>query len=351
MKISRRYKKLIFFFCFQNFIFISLISLSHAQSECGYFPATFSFENDNDGSIPNGWVDNSQPNGNVQVIESAGGHKNVVEFTSTSASSSRSQIDHDFSDQASGTLELWMMKSSVNQGGPAVLYLYGVGGPTLMNFIIDDGTERVAYVDPTGAWTSIMGYNYNDDQWFHMRMEWDCTSDTWNLWIDGVQYLINEAFESSRTDTAVDWMRFSSFEGGNPSLYYADAIGFSWDPNYDVGDNLDGEICLTNGGDYFVFIMIIVVSIIAGVLVTGGIIYYKKAQIKPRSHLTRRPLTRPKPTYRPAAPIYRPTVMIRDQPKIEGETIPAKVFCPFCGKPLNQNNKFCDNCGTDLKDE
>jgi len=117
----------------------------------------------------------------------------------------------------------------------------------LMNFIIDEDTlgNYVAYVDPSGAWTPITGYSYSDDRWFHMRFEWDCTSDTWNLWLDGVEYLTDEPFESSRTDTAVDWMMFSSFEGGNAGLYYVDAVGFSWDTNYNVGDNWNEGLLLS----------------------------------------------------------------------------------------------------------
>ena len=139
------------------------------------------------------------------------------------------------------------MKSSTYQTGPAVLYVYGESAGTLMNFIIDDDTfqNEVRYVDPTGAWTNTGYSGYSDDQWFHMRMEWNCTTDTWNLWIDGVQYLTNSAFESSKTDTAVSSMRFSSFELSNTGLYYVDAVSFSWDPNYNVGDNRNEGLLLS----------------------------------------------------------------------------------------------------------
>jgi len=210
---------------------------TYTSAMSGYHPGTFGFDGDANGGVPYGWVDSSQTNGAIQMIQSADGHNKVMELTSTSAALSRSQLDHDFEDRDNGTIELWFYKSSVNQGGPMVLYIYGASAGTLMNFIIDDDvTPGLRYVDPSGSWTDT-GYSYSDDTWIHMRIEWDCTSDTWNLWVDGVQYLTNIAFESSRTDTAVDWMRFSSFEGGNPSLYYVDAVGFSWDPNYNVGDN------------------------------------------------------------------------------------------------------------------
>jgi hypothetical protein len=212
----------------------------------GYYPATYGFENDKNGLSPYDWVDTCEANAYAQVVDSTGTHKKVIELSSTSGSASSVNLENIFVAQNTGTLELWMMKSSANENGPAVIFIYGAAVQTLITLMIDDDAkENIEYIAPSGVYTDIGYSNYSDDKWFHIRIEWNCISDTYSIWIDNIQYLNNTGFQNARTDTAAVSIKLYSYDSSNPALYYIDAVGYSWDPNYNVGDNRNEGLLLS----------------------------------------------------------------------------------------------------------
>ncbi|GAG83487.1 unnamed protein product, partial [marine sediment metagenome] len=72
-----------------------------------------------------------------------------------------------------------------------------------------------------------------------MRIYFSCTTNKYSVWIDGVLKLDDQNFYNDQTATTLDTTQIWSadaYEG------YLDAIGFSWDTDYNIGDNLKGQL-------------------------------------------------------------------------------------------------------------
>ncbi|MFW9879455.1 MAG: hypothetical protein ACFFG0_40785, partial [Candidatus Thorarchaeota archaeon] len=213
-------------------------NITYTDSMDGYFPATYGFENDENDVIPQGWEDYSQTYAYVKVVNGIGGHNKVLECYSGTETASYINLRNYFEPQVNGMIEWWWRKSSI-QSSAGFFMLYGSAGVDLIQIRIDLADGKIMYNDPTGTATDTGYPYYSDDKWIHMRIEFNCSSDTWSLWIDTIKYIDNIAFKLSRIADFVNRSQFWSFDGGNPTLYYVDAIGYSWDPNYNIGDNLN----------------------------------------------------------------------------------------------------------------
>ncbi|MFX1257866.1 MAG: hypothetical protein ACFFAN_08410 [Promethearchaeota archaeon] len=224
---------------------------TYSEPMSGYYLGTFGFESDENGARPKNWRNSCYRNADVQVIDAIGDHNKVLECYSSSSDASCIYIENEFQSQITGTIELWIMKSSANENGPAIIDIRGETTPYLIELRIDDDQkENIEYVNPSGEHENIGYTDYSDDKWIHLKIEWNCTSDTYSVWIDDVQYLDNINFLSSQTDTAINRLMIDSYSTQNPALFYIDAIGYSWDPNYNIGDNLNEGLLLNFENNY-----------------------------------------------------------------------------------------------------
>ena len=111
------------------------------------------------------------------------------------------------------------------------------------NFFLRSGNNNVCrtYSWETGQWRYYDGGVPTDvlaivnNRWYHHKYVFDCATDTWDWYIDGVQYGAGIAFDAVQ-DT-LDNVIIQSRDGHSNYINYFDAIGFSWDPAYTVGDN------------------------------------------------------------------------------------------------------------------
>ena len=72
----------------------------------GYYPATYGFENDENGDVPYGW---NSIGTNVQVIPEEDSHNKVVELHDTDGLNHG--INQSLPDKSSGTIEFWIKNS------------------------------------------------------------------------------------------------------------------------------------------------------------------------------------------------------------------------------------------------
>jgi hypothetical protein len=81
---------------------------------------------------------------------------------------------------------------------------------------------------------------YDANTWTHMRLDFECGSggyeglsaDTFYVYVNGVKF---GPFDFMNPVLGIDQIWFDS--GDDYSTRYIDAIGYSWDPNYNIGDN------------------------------------------------------------------------------------------------------------------
>lgn len=205
-------------------------------TEDGHYPATLSFEHEIEGSIATDWIDNegwddqSNPGQNPTIIDELGGHSKVLQFQNNIFGNGR--IIHNWNTEiTSGTVELWMRNSNFKD----------------VTFMIRDGNDqnsihfRFTTIGNIRIKTSSGHFDidrYTTNKWIHVKFEWDCNED-WHLWVDGKNYnrLIN-GIEFLGTPTAMDSLVIQTEGGYSSQYFYVDAIGYSFDPNYSIGDNL-----------------------------------------------------------------------------------------------------------------
>ena len=208
--------------------------ITYTGADEGNYPGTYGFENDEDGSDPSGWTVD-ETGGTVNVIAEIGGHKKVVEMHDTSASDLIS-LRKDFSTtHESGTVEFYCRDSNI---GLSVYFVLRDSSNTQSVVMMMTG-GYFRYND--GAWNSIVSASSNI--WYHVRIDFECGSggyeglsaDTYYVYINGIKYGAYNFQDSISSNTYF----YSQTSGGHDNYYgYIDAIGYSWDPNYNIGDNL-----------------------------------------------------------------------------------------------------------------
>ena len=203
----------------------------------GYYPATFGFENDDIGDDPEGWIV-EETGGTVQIITSHLGHSNIVELHETS--DSFTEIYDVIGSKASGTVEWWASVNRVDDWFEMGIYDGDSTDGIHMSFA-NDGYLK--YHDGS-AWTVIMSYSAN--MWYHFKVEWDSSTD-WHLWINKSSQDGGIGYSYRNSPSSLDRVRFQISDiGGHQDQYmYADAFGYSWDSNYNIGDNWDEGLLLS----------------------------------------------------------------------------------------------------------
>ena len=83
---------------------------TYAAPMSGYYPASFGFENDDDNSFPDGWIDSDQFGCESKVIASKTGHNKVLQLYDGS-SDYAARSENMFTPQTYGTVELWALYS------------------------------------------------------------------------------------------------------------------------------------------------------------------------------------------------------------------------------------------------
>ena len=217
---------------------------TYTEPDTGYYPGTFGFENDLNGAVPFNWVDTSSPPCYAKIVDGIGGHNKVLEvYGRGQTSSDYAHLFNYFDPQTSGTIEWWWRKSSTLSSCAKFIVSNETTG--LIDFRMD------WYADPGkieyygSGWTNTGYIDYTDDKWIHMKLSFDCTADVYNVTIDGVLYLNNIPFPNGYSPTHISNVKFYTYAAANPTLYYVDAVGYSWDPNYHVGDNLNEGLLLS----------------------------------------------------------------------------------------------------------
>ena len=74
-----------------------------------------------------------------------------------------------------------------------------------------------------------------DHIWYLCRVDFDCTPNTYDLWVDGVEKLTGQAFGVNDDGTGIDTVEISIDTNANGHM---DGVGHDWDAGYTQGDNM-----------------------------------------------------------------------------------------------------------------
>ena len=213
----------------------------------GYYPGSWSFDNDQDGTIPQGWVDNSQSGCTARVVSEKIGHKKTVHLNDNSGN--KIYFDNYFSAQTYGIIELWILAEDVSYN----LAIRTDDGSTQM-FYFSVGLDKWTYVDSTGTVVNIPAfdgvYDPIDNTWYHLTIHFRCNGAPSYMGLNQNKYkLIVDGYESGELEarTNVSFVERLDFASGAVATtdYWVDAVGFSWDTDYTLGDNFNEGILLS----------------------------------------------------------------------------------------------------------
>ena len=203
--------------------------------ENGNFPGTYSFENDINGSVPNGWTDISEGSNYIQVIDEIGGHKKVLDMYDNSIyDDSLGYTDFDL--QTTGTVEFWTQTTNASQR--LGIWIHNPQeAKNSIHIVCGYGKIQTFWElpDKSRIWTTVLN-NYAADKWYHHQITFNCISDPnlWDYYIDGVKVACDNRMWGEAT--GLTRLYFNSAYDSNIHNYI-DAVGFSWDPYYNIGDN------------------------------------------------------------------------------------------------------------------
>jgi len=204
----------------------------------GYYPGTFGFENDRDGNIPEDWVDlSTNPVCIIEVESNLDGHNNVLKLEDPSTTYSCG-TENIFQNQTEGTVELWFQKTVERTSCYIVLEQEATQAVVMA---IDSNNNGLFGLNVGGVFEYVSA-GYSDYEWFHIRIDFDCGTGKTDIYINNILQFENKDFFNAAPN--VSQLRFS----GNSNLegtYYIDAVSYSWDPHYIIGDNYNEGLLLS----------------------------------------------------------------------------------------------------------
>jgi len=214
---------------------------SYSTPMTGYYPATFGFENDEDGQDPKSWVIDAEST-IIEVIPELYNHKKVLRLGDFSTVDP-SRVHNSFSSKDNGTVESWILLDYLGTDGRRgqisgrgndnqIILVKMVGGSPSKWQVRDNGTD----IDIVGAPTPFT------NTWYHVRIDFEHTTGGYQglgkneyfVYIDGVQY----GPYLFSFDEPLDELHLHTYSYGVSYDAYFDAVGYSWDANYNIGDNL-----------------------------------------------------------------------------------------------------------------
>lgn len=166
-------------------------------------------------------------------------HKKILQFYDNDAADTVFAQNNFVSGQTLGIIEFLWKTSDItkecyvrilNQGSARSMYLF-------------TDVSKLFYYD--GAAKEIQ--DIANDTWYHIKLIFDCATDTYDIWVDNVLKIADAAFEN--VATTLDSFVIVTNGGESGYTNYFDAISYSWTSGNELADNLKLEgdwIELTN---------------------------------------------------------------------------------------------------------
>ncbi|MFX1481274.1 MAG: hypothetical protein ACFFCI_24605, partial [Promethearchaeota archaeon] len=217
----------------------------------------------------NGWTIVYKPHTSYCIIDELDGHNKVLKLVDNDAEINGINIYQDFSSQSSGIAEFWFREDSegINDkywirlkdgGSDAVLLRYYAG--------------YFYYYNSTGAIHTICAIN--NDQWYHMSVHFDCTTDLFDFYVDGqLQGSGGFEFNHARDQISRFQIDSSSYQAYDNAIVYLDALGIVGVNDYEAGMNQysQGSVTSVNPDDDSISFIIDDISPIVDYSLNAGI--------------------------------------------------------------------------------
>ncbi len=203
----------------------------------GHYEALYSFAGDADGSGPSGWDITEGASTSIKVVAEKAGHKKVLEFFDNSGSSYCFAVNDFTASQVTGTIEFYLY-GELGTGDANDFYFYLNSGTThaiTLRFDFDYNNIDSLLSDETN-WSTVYN-NLNPATWYHIRLVFDCTTDTFDLYVNNIAVVKGKEFRNSVAN--VNKISFNTYMDRTNYEFcaYIDAVDYSWAPGYYTNRN------------------------------------------------------------------------------------------------------------------
>jgi hypothetical protein len=201
-------------------ILITPENKTYTEPITGYYPATYGFENDILNSFPYGWIDEDVSTCETKVIGTLDGHNGIVQQYDNHGSAA-AQMSKDIPATAIITVEFWARTDLL----------------TFVYFNVRDSLSTY------NTWDLRDLSGFSVDTWHHVRFVINTITDKYDSYLDGV--LKNNQANLPNPMNDVDQIQFNTAPSQINYNIWWDAIGGNWDPNYNIGDNLEEGLLIS----------------------------------------------------------------------------------------------------------
>ena len=219
----------------------------YTKPDGGYYPGSFGFEDSLPGTIPDGWYTRSSGDGYYEIDHLLDGHYNVYEIRKSGGTSKVETYKILPQSATIGTIEFWLYKDTDSSIDPTRITLRDEPTGGYIPFGIENEDLFI------GKWSEKV-YTFSNvfskNEWHHIRVDFDL-SVGWQLKLDDTMYGAGYAYTVYASDhpppSKINTFHVESiYSGDNPSYgAWFDAVSYSWDSNYNSGDNLNEGLLLS----------------------------------------------------------------------------------------------------------
>lgn len=221
-------------------------NITYTEPMSGYYPATYGFEDVSNGGFSPEWIDSSSASCTAKIIGLMGGHRKVYELYDNNPGGYAWIMQNWNSPREKGTVELYVRATDASVGN-FIQFRNDTSpvNPLALNFGMYQ--NKFQYNDH-GVWKDV-GYDALADTWYHIRLDWETTNEgyqglsqwKWKIEIDSIPFgpfnltnnIIPEIFSTNTRNPLTGF------------YWYIDAVGYSWEPDYSIGDNLNEGLLLS----------------------------------------------------------------------------------------------------------
>ncbi|MFX1408991.1 MAG: hypothetical protein ACFFA6_01455 [Promethearchaeota archaeon] len=224
----------------QDIDIISPENKTYAKPMSGYYPGIYGFENEINGATSTDIafvdLDDSASICYGEIIASIGDHNKLLKV---------------YDGNLAGVYSLYNNLKSIQESGSIEYWIYTPDAAYVNALQLHDSTEtrvfiRISHDNFQYRLPSMAFYNICialDNTWYHVRVDFECgnggymglAADTFYIWINNTQY---GPYDFTLNSVAIERVRLASNYDQSGATAYYDAIGYSWDSSYDIGDNL-----------------------------------------------------------------------------------------------------------------
>ncbi|NHI92926.1 MAG: hypothetical protein EAX96_10530 [Candidatus Lokiarchaeota archaeon] len=210
------------------------------------FDMDHNFESSTDWADPVGWTKNEEgPGTDIRVIPNYYGHSKVCELYDYNDSDICGMYDT-FSGQVTGAAEFWLRVDS-DSDYTWVALANGIPTNWIAWLVHRSGEPGLAMTwggsDKPLVNASLDPIPFEPDTWYHMKWEFNCSTDSSKFYIDGNKVFwnnsnsVDEDFLFYATSDQITNLYFGTSTDHENFSVYVDAVDYSWESGYFDGRN------------------------------------------------------------------------------------------------------------------